>query len=43
MRVATFEQEPFEDMGGKISDLPKEPSKSKVILELESGSLILKT
>ena len=43
MRVATFEQEPFEDKGGKISDLPTEPSKSKVILDLDTGSLILKT
>ena len=43
MRVATFEQEPFEDKGEKISDLPTEPSKSKVILDLDTGSLILKT
>lgn len=43
MKVGTFEQEPFEDDGRKVSELSKEPSKSKVILELDTGSLILKT
>ena len=43
MKVGTFEQEPFEDNGKKLSELTEEPSKSKVILELDSGSLILKT
>jgi len=43
MKVGTFEQEPFEDDGRKVSELSEEPSKSKVILELDTGSLILKT
>ena len=43
MKVGTFEQEPFKDDGRKVSELSEEPSKSKVILELDMGSLILKT
>jgi hypothetical protein len=43
MKVATFEQEAFDDKEQKMSELSEEPSKSKVILDLDSGSLILKT
>ncbi len=43
MKVATFEQEPFKDDGRKLADLPGEPSQSKVDLELEYGSLVVKT
>ena len=43
MKVATFEQEPFEDDGRKLADLPGEPSQSNVDLELEYGSLVVKT
>ena len=43
MKVATFEQEPFEDDGRKLAELPGEPSQSKVDLELEYGSLVVKT
>ncbi len=42
-RVGVFEQEPFRQEDVKMSELEKEPSKSKVILELEEGSMILKT
>ena len=34
MKVNTFEQEPFVDGGEKLRDLPGEPSRSKVELEL---------
>ena len=43
MKVATFEQEPFEDDGRKLADLPGEPSRSKVDIELQYGSLVVKT
>jgi hypothetical protein len=43
MKVATFEQEPFKDDGRKLADLLGEPSQSKVDLELEYGSLVVKT
>jgi hypothetical protein len=43
MKVATFEQKPFEDDGRKLADLPGEPSQSNVDLELEYGSLVVKT
>ena len=43
MKVATFEQEAFGVDERKLSELSEEPSKSKVILDLDSGSLILKT
>jgi len=43
MRVLTFEQEPFKDEGRKLSDLEGEPSKSKVDVKLDVGSLIIKT
>jgi len=44
MKVATFEQEPFSDDGRKLNDLPEEPSsRSKVELDLDYGSLVVKT
>jgi hypothetical protein len=43
MKVAMFEQKPFEDDGRKLADLPGEPSQSNVDLELEYGSLVVKT
>ena len=43
MRVKTFEQEPFDPKGKKLKDLEKEPSVSKVELELDIGSLIVST
>ena len=43
MKVSTFEQEPFEDDGRKLAELPGEPSQSKVTLELDFGSLVVKT
>ena len=43
MRVATFKQEPFRDDGSKLADLPGEPSSSEVLIDLEFGSLVVKT
>ena len=43
MKVRTFEQVPFDDGGRKLSDLEGEPSKSNVEIELDIGSLIVKT
>jgi len=43
MRVSSFKQEPFEDDGRKLSDLPGEPSQSEVMLDLDFGSLVVKT
>ena len=43
MRVSSFKQEPFEDDGRKLADLPGEPSQSEVMLDLDFGSLVVKT
>ncbi len=43
MKVKTFDQEPFDDGGRKLSDLAGEPSKSKVEIDLDVGSLVVKT
>ena len=43
MSVSSFKQEPFEDDGRKLSDLPGEPSQSEVMLDLDFGSLVVKT
>ena len=43
MKVSSFEQESFEDDGRKLADLPGEPSESKVTLDLDFGSLVVKT
>ena len=43
MKVGQFEQVPFESGGRKVSDLEGEPSNSKVELDLDFGSMIVKT
>ena len=43
MRVASFVQEPFDDMGRSLKDLEEEPSSSSVLVDLEIGSLVVKT
>ena len=43
MKVASFEQEPFVDDGRKLAELPGEPSSSKVSIDLDYGSLVVKT
>ena len=43
MKVSSFEQVPFSDDGRKLADLPGEPSQSKVTLDLDFGSLVVKT
>jgi len=43
MSVSNFKQEPFEDDGRKLSELPGEPSQSEVMLDLDFGSLVVKT
>ncbi len=43
MRLGNFEQEPFDPQGRKLKDLQEEPSASTVEVELDMGSLIVKT
>jgi hypothetical protein len=43
MKVGTFKQEPFVAGGKKLTDLPGEPSSSEVMLDLDFGSLVVKT
>ena len=43
MKVASFEQEPFVDDGRKLAELPGEPSASEVLIDLDYGSLVVKT
>jgi hypothetical protein len=43
MNVKTFEQEAFDGGGRKLSDLKEEPSQSKIELQLDMGSLVVKT
>ena len=43
MTVGKFEQTPFDSDGKKVSDLQGEPSNSKVDLDLDMGSVVLKT
>jgi len=43
MKVRTFEQIPFDPAGKKLEDLNNEPSQSKVEIDLDMGSLIIKT
>ena len=43
MKVATFEQAPFVDDGRKLAELSGEPSVSKVVIDLDMGSLVVKT
>ena len=41
--MASFEQEPFVDDGRKLAELPGEPSASEVLIDLDYGSLVVKT
>lgn len=43
MKIGTFEQEPFDAGNKKVSDLEGEPSVSKVNIDLDWGSLVVKT
>ncbi|MDG1326593.1 MAG: FecR domain-containing protein [Opitutales bacterium] len=43
MKVRTFEQVPFDPGGKKLKDLENEPSQSAVEIDLDMGSLIIKT
>ena len=43
MKIGTFVQEPFDSAGKKVSDLTEEPSTSKVSIDLDLGSLVVKT
>ena len=43
MKVGEFEQIPFEPGDMKVSDLKEEPSSSKVGVDLDFGSLVVKT
>lgn len=43
IRIGTFVQEPFDSAGKKVSDLKEEPSISKVTIDLDLGSLVVKT
>ena len=43
MKVSTFEQEPFDAKGKTLNDLQEEPSPSKISIDLDMGSLIVKT
>ena len=43
MKVGTFKQEPFVAGGKETTDLPGEPSSSQVMLDLNFGSLVVKT
>ena len=43
MRIGTFEQEPFDPKGRKVSDLEGEPSVSQVEIQLDWGDLVVKT
>ena len=43
MKVGTFKQEPFDAKGKKIADLDGEPSASNTVIDLDLGSLVVKT
>ena len=43
MKIGTFEQEPFDSKNLKVSDLEEEPSSSKVEIDLDFGSMVVKT
>ena len=43
MKIGTFVQEPFDSAGKKVSDLTEEPSTSNVSIDLDLGSLVVKT
>ena len=43
MKIATFKQKAFVDDGRKLAELPGEPSSSQVSIDLDYGSLVVKT
>ena len=43
MKVGVFEQVPFDAGDKKVSDLEGEPSESKVVIDLDWGSIVVKT
>ena len=43
VKIRTFSQEPFEANGRKVSDLQEEPSASSLDLDLDLGTLVVKT
>ena len=43
MKVTSFVQEPFDDKGMSVGDLKEEPSSSSVLVDLDIGSLVVKT
>ena len=43
VKIRTFSQEPFEANGRKVSDLLEEPSASSLDLDLDLGTLVVKT
>ena len=43
MKIGVFEQVPFDAGNKKVADLEGEPSESKVVIDLDWGSLVVKT
>ena len=43
MKIGVFEQVPFDGEDKKVSDLEGEPSESKVVIDLDWGSMVVKT
>jgi len=43
MKIGVFEQVPFDAGDKKVADLKGEPSESKVVIDLDWGSLVVKT
>ena len=43
MKIGVFEQVPFDAGDKKVADLEGEPSESKVVIDLDWGSLVVKT
>ena len=43
MKVSSFEQVPFDPQGKKLGDLNEEPSNSNINIDLDIGSLVVKT
>jgi len=43
LQVSSFKQKPFEANGRKLSDLKEEPSSSQITIDLDMGSLVVKT
>ena len=43
MKIGVFEQVPFDAADKKVADLEGEPSESKVVIDLDWGSMVVKT